>query len=224
MIENLKGIVVRKTEYQESSKILMVYTKKYGNISVIGKGARRQGSPLSASLEVFNYISFIIYHKFERDVQPVKESVIIESFENIKSSPELYKTGMAILYIIKHIGKTGEYFPLLLNSLRKLNEGNIDIFWRFYILSLSIAGYKPALDRCRHCKKEIKESGYFVISEGGVLCKDCYTDSGLYLEKNEIQRLKTLGKGKILKLNKKEKSLLLNFGRYHFGEWVSHIG
>ncbi len=223
MIKRLKGIVIGKIEYQESSKILKVYTKEYGNISIIGKGARRQGSILSAPLEVFNYISFVIYYKFEREIQTVKEASIIEHFENIKSSPELYKTGTAMLHIIKHIGKTGEYFSLLLNSLRKLNEGNTDIFWRFYVLSLSIAGYKPALDRCRHCKREVKEGGYFVISEGGILCKDCYTNGGLYLEKDEIQQLRALQKGKILKLNKKEKNLLLNFGRYHLGEWVSHI-
>jgi len=138
MIKKLKGIVIGKTEYQESSKILKIYTKEYGNISVIGKGARRQGSILSAPLEVFNYISFIVYYKFEREIQTVKEASIIEHFENIKSSTNLYKIGKAILYIIKHIGKTGEYFSLLLNSLKKLNEGDSDIFWRFYVLSLSI--------------------------------------------------------------------------------------
>jgi len=223
MIKSLKGIVIGKTEYQESSKILRVYTKNYGNISIIGKGARKQGSVLASPLEVFNYISFIIYHKSEREVQPVKEASIIEYFENIKKTPELYKSGMSMLYIIRHIGRTGEYFSLLLNSLKLLNKGNLDVFWRFYILTLSIAGYKPVLNKCIRCKRNIEKDGYFVISNGGILCKKCHIQGGIYLEEEEIQRLRTLEKGKILNLTQKEKQLLLNFGRYHLGDWVSHI-
>ena len=45
------GIVLKEIKYQETSKILSIYTKKLGKISVMAQGANRPKSRLLANTQ-----------------------------------------------------------------------------------------------------------------------------------------------------------------------------
>jgi len=53
-----KGIVLAKRNFSETDRIIVLYTKNLGKISLIAKGVRKLKSRKRGSLEVFNLISF----------------------------------------------------------------------------------------------------------------------------------------------------------------------
>ena len=63
MIVSTDAIVLRSMKYGETSKIVTLYSKKFGKIKVIAKGARSAKSKFGASLEPMMHSSVIFYKK-----------------------------------------------------------------------------------------------------------------------------------------------------------------
>lgn len=76
-----EGIVLRELKYQETSKILSIYTKKMGKISVMAKGANRPKSTLIANTQPFSYNEFQLSEG--RNFFYINQADIIDSFYDI---------------------------------------------------------------------------------------------------------------------------------------------
>ena len=50
MLESVEGVVIREKDYGETSKIIDVFTKEHGLISLISKGSKKPKSQLSAEI------------------------------------------------------------------------------------------------------------------------------------------------------------------------------
>ena len=66
MITKVEGIIVSETPYGDTSKIINLYTKEYGIIGVMCKGAKSMKSRLRALTMKFTYGSFYIYYKEDK--------------------------------------------------------------------------------------------------------------------------------------------------------------
>ena len=51
MIVQTEGLVLRNFRMSESSKVVIVYTRNFGKVRLVAKGARRPKSKFGASLE-----------------------------------------------------------------------------------------------------------------------------------------------------------------------------
>ncbi|EIL2440479.1 DNA repair protein RecO, partial [Listeria monocytogenes] len=47
-MEKCEGIVIRQTSYRESDKIVRMYTREFGKIGVVARGAKKTKSRLAA--------------------------------------------------------------------------------------------------------------------------------------------------------------------------------
>ena len=50
-----EGIVLKEMRYRDTSKILSIYTKKYGKVSVMARGAYKPRSMIIANTQPFSY-------------------------------------------------------------------------------------------------------------------------------------------------------------------------
>lgn len=48
MLEKCEGIVIRTTDYGETNKITTLYTREWGKVGVMARGAKKTNSRLSA--------------------------------------------------------------------------------------------------------------------------------------------------------------------------------
>lgn len=142
-----EGIVLTRIIYGEADRIISVYTKDYGRISLLAKGVRRPKSRKRGHLENFSYINFHAVRGRGLDI--LTEVEIIEEFCKLKKS--LKKISLAY-YFCEVVGKTtreGEknldLFNLLLSYLKKLkNENQLKILrLNFISRLLIILGYWP---------------------------------------------------------------------------------
>lgn len=53
---NFEGIVIKKSNFSEADKIVTIFTKEFGKITVLAKGLRRMTSKRSGSLDLFSHI------------------------------------------------------------------------------------------------------------------------------------------------------------------------
>lgn len=53
---SFEGVVIKKSNYSEADKIVTIFTKEFGKITVLAKGLRRMSSKRSGSLDLFTHI------------------------------------------------------------------------------------------------------------------------------------------------------------------------
>lgn len=140
------GIVLGKKNLGEADKIINVYSKEFGKLSLVAKGIRRPRSRKRGHIEIFNLIKFQGMSGKSMDI--LTEAEVVENFSNIRKS--LKKISLAY-YLCEVVGKitneeTGtEIFDLLLLSLKKLEKTSKlkDLRLEFIHKILVITGYHP---------------------------------------------------------------------------------
>lgn len=112
-----EGIVLARRRYSEADRILSVYSKNQGRLSLIAKGVRRPISKKRGHLEVFNQIKFQAVHG--RGLDLMTEAEIVDNFAQVRKN--LKKIALAY-YFMEVVGRTtheGERHPELYASIIK---------------------------------------------------------------------------------------------------------
>ena len=208
MLIEVEGIITKEVAYQESSKILTIFTKEYGMISVLSKGCRTLKSKLRSGSRVLSYGKFFI--RYKKDGLSILTSIdIINPFTSIFSDIARISYASYMLELSNEVFRSSlenNIFDLLRDTLIKLNEGYdgevlISILEVKY---LSYLGVSLNVDSCVVCgnKTRIKTVS---IDSGGFLCDNCYTNEKIYSSKM-ITLLRTFSYVDISKISKLEVS------------------
>lgn len=119
-----EAVVLARRNFGEADRILSVYTKNHGRLSLIAKGIRRPKSRKRGHLEVFSYMRFQAVSGRGLDI--MTEAEVIDSFSQIRKS--LKKVALAY-YFMEVVGRTTheeepnyELFNLILDYLKRLTQ------------------------------------------------------------------------------------------------------
>lgn len=199
-LNRTEAIILKSQRQGETTKILTLYTKAFGKLSLIAKGARTSRGRYWGSLELFNHVSVLFYHKENRDLQFLSQADILHSFLRIRS--ELGRMTLAMLaceWIQKSemggAANTGT-FNLLLETLKALDcarGGLKNIVRCFQLHSMELHGLKPDLHGCVSCHREApSESISFDVENGSYRCHDCMPVAGLTVSGGALDLLRWL--------------------------------
>jgi DNA repair protein RecO (recombination protein O) len=121
-----EGIILARKNYSEADRILIIFSKDYGKLSLIAKGVRRLKSRKRAHIEIFNRIKFSASHGKTLDL--MTEAEIIDSLTDIKNN--LKKVSLAY-YFAEVVGrstregeKNSEIYEELINFLVGLRRSS----------------------------------------------------------------------------------------------------
>ena len=204
-ITKVKGIIISESNYSETSKLINIYTKEYGLISAIAKGAKRLKSPLRSVTSKLTYADFQLNYK-EGKLSNLLVADVINPFNEIKK--DLLKISYAsfLLELTSQVTKQTnekEIFDILEASLLKIEEG-YDPMIITNILELKYLDYlgiKPELNSCAVCgsTKVITVS----TNKGGFVCMNCHTNEKI-VDKKTVKILRMLYYVDISKISKIE--------------------
>lgn len=147
-----EGVILRRIKYSETSLIVTLYTREYGKISLLAKGARNPKSKFVGSLEPVTYVSIVYYHKDSRDLQMLSEIDNVSSNSSIISSIKKVAVAFAIINlvdsVVTELESNEDLFDLLKDSLLVLNDRELDIpiLWYFEINLLRQIGFEIDVD------------------------------------------------------------------------------
>lgn len=142
-----QGIVLARKDYSEADRILILYTKEFGKISLVAKGVRKPKSRKRGHLEVFSHIKFSAAKT--KSLPIITEAETLNNFSPIRKN--LKKISVAY-FLLETIGrltrdeeKNPQLFNLLLTTLKKLQSSNQTRILRedFIKQSLVILGFWP---------------------------------------------------------------------------------
>jgi DNA repair protein RecO (recombination protein O) len=176
MLQKCEGIVIRTTDYGENNKIVTLYTREWGKIGVMARGAKKPNSRLSAVTQLFTHGYFLL--KRGSGLGSLQQGEMISSMRSI--GEDIFLTAYAS-YIVELTDKCTEdhkpnpfHFELLYQTLNYMNEGyEPDILMNIYEMKmLNVMGLYPILNQCSVCGSA---DGHFSFSirEGGFICHRC---------------------------------------------------
>lgn len=87
-----EGLIIKRRNYKDSDRILTIFTKDQGKITVKAAGVRKITSRRSSHIELLNYVNLTLY-KSPSGFPILTEAGVIDSFSSVKQ--DLDKVGMA---------------------------------------------------------------------------------------------------------------------------------
>ena len=203
-----EAIVLRTTKYAESDLILNVFTQKFGKIGIYAKNARRLKSPLMSSSQIFAYSNMMI--RGYNGKYNLSKAELIDNNYRISDDMDSLYLGYYYLQFVEKAGLEEEtnikLFNLLKSSLLSLQENSNYILQKIYfdMKIIEIFGYKPIIDRCTFCGKNIQIGNYMIISSGGRVCNSCMvgeeSNNSLKLDTTSYLLMDFIQKGNLDKL------------------------
>ncbi len=172
------AVVLRRLDFGETGKQLIIYTPRYGKLSVIAKGVKRATSKLAGHLEPLA-LSHVVAAR-GRNLDTITQADTVESFIRARSEPDRLFHALLVAELLDKLTVERDPNPVLwllfVDTLRRVDSG--DDTWRatvyFWLRLLSESGYQPALDACVQCGSAlVPRSLYFGPTAGGLLCQSC---------------------------------------------------
>lgn len=173
------GLVLRETEYKESSRILTVLTGSEGKITVSAKGTKRKGSKTAASTQLLAYSEMTLFRGADNR-WTLTEARSLELFNGLRDELELLTLGTYIAEILETVSDEDspnpEVLSLGLNSLYALSyrlKQKEVVKAAFELRMMCLAGFAPVLDCCCECGGEVLDKCFFDLIGGIVYCNKC---------------------------------------------------
>jgi DNA repair protein RecO (recombination protein O) len=190
-----EAVVLRVSDYSESSQIVSLLTAGSGLVRLIAKGARRgTKTRFSAGIDLLEHgtVTFVPAHG-DAGLGNLAEWTQRDAFAAVRSDlGSLY----AALYAVELVPPLTEEYdphPGLFESLLTLLRGLADpprplgaaaadrraavvaAVLRFQVRLLNEIGLMPRLTECVECRRPAGggAGAYFSASAGGLLCRDC---------------------------------------------------
>ena len=177
------AIVIRSHDYGESDRIITFFTKDFGKIKGIAKGARRSKKRFQNALDLFSHLRLIFFDREGMGLVRAEGCDIINSFPKIREDLKKIFYGNYFLELANEMAAEGEANPeafnLLLSFLSILNETEAkeEGLRVFEIRMLSLFGYQPNMRRCDLCKNgwgDLKTVPLlFSLQRGSLVCERC---------------------------------------------------
>ncbi|MDA1016785.1 MAG: DNA repair protein RecO [Planctomycetota bacterium] len=180
-VEKTDGLVVRQTDWSETSRIVTFFTSEHGKISVVAKGARRLKSPFDAAIDLLSECRIVFIRKSSNSLDILTEAQLKQRF--LPHGQNLYTLygGYYVAELLDAL--TEEYDPhpnLYLTSIDTLSRLSKDgdpklTIVRFELAVLREIGQLPAIDACGECGEMVQtgRNYTFWVSQGGLLCTNC---------------------------------------------------
>jgi DNA repair protein RecO (recombination protein O) len=178
------AIVLQSHHYGESDKIVTFFTKDFGKIKGIAKGARRSKKRFQNALDLFSHLRLIFFDREGMGLVRADNCDILHTFPRIREDLKKIFYGNYYLELVKEMAGERETnvgaFELLLSFLSTLEtiEPQEEALRMFEIRMLSLFGYRPNMRRCSLCKRDWSDlmeisSIFFSLELGAIICEQC---------------------------------------------------
>lgn len=176
--QRVEAVVLRHSDWGETDRLLVLFTREKGKIRAIAKGVRRIRSRKAGHLEPFTRSSLQL--ALGQDFWLVTQAETVACYPALLE--DLLRTGYAA-YMIELVdrftmeeGQNVSLYTLLADTLQRIAEEPDPFLAVRYgeMRMLELFGFRPELFNCVQCGKAIQaEDQFFSAEMGGALCPGC---------------------------------------------------
>jgi DNA repair protein RecO (recombination protein O) len=177
-----EAICLTVQKFSETSKIAVLYTRAWGRISVIAKGANRPKSQFLGHLEPLSVAECVIYKKSREQLHLLASCRATVPWIGLTDS--LTRAGYAFAvgeFLYRHTYEEADerMYSLArhtLETMSRLPETHLGRqYWGFLLTALGHMGFRPNYNFCDSCHRS-PEAGQKVVFDaiaGKIVCRAC---------------------------------------------------
>ncbi len=177
-LERATGLVVRGTDWSETSRIVTLFTRERGKVRALAKGGRRLKSGFEVALDLLAVCHVVFIHKPGGGLDLLTEAQAAERFTALRTDlPSLY-AGYYVAELLSDGTQDLDPHPALFDAaLAALRAGGLGPLPAFEVVWLRELGYSPRLNACAVCGRQRTgpATGPVTLSPtaGGIVCRNC---------------------------------------------------
>src|SRR5262249_29597405 len=154
--EKANALVVRTTDWSDTSRIATLWTRELGKVRVLAKGARRLKSNFDSALDLLTVCSIVLLRKSSGNLDLLTEAQVTKRFPRLRADLEALYAAYYVAELLSEWTEDYDPHPLLfdeaLAAIEDFGGGHTRArLIRFELVMLKELGYKPVLDRCAVC-------------------------------------------------------------------------
>ncbi len=171
----VSAIVLKRRDQGEADRLLTVFTRERGKLTLLAKGVRRQASRKAGHIEPFTLVDLLVAKG--RSLHLVTQAETVEAHRPLRE--DLWRSAWAYYVAELTDAFTLEedpqelLFDLVAETLARLERAEDPaICVRYFELHLlGLVGYQPQLFRCVECNALLRpEVNFLSLERGGALC------------------------------------------------------
>jgi DNA repair protein RecO (recombination protein O) len=179
--EKTLGIVLRVVDFSETSCVVTIFTREFGKVRGLAKGARRPKGPFESALDLLALVRLVFLRKSSDALDLLTEAKLERRFRGAERGLARLYAGYYVAELLDALTDDDDPHPELFDaaetSLRALETTapTAQVVLRFELAALRLLGHWPSLDACVECGKPIvvQDRISFALVAGGALCRDC---------------------------------------------------
>ncbi len=180
--EKALGLVVRGTDYSETSRIATLWTREWGKIHVLAKGARRPKSNFESALDLLSLCSIVLIRKTSGGLDLLTEARVEQRFAGLRRDLSALYAGYYIAELLSDLTEDHDPHPGLFDASVAILErlglpGGTTPGWLMAWESrlLRELGYAPLWTECAGCREPLAAAATMTYSAaaGGMICGRC---------------------------------------------------
>ena len=187
MSEKAEALVLRVVEFSETSSVLTLFSREFGKIHALAKGARRPKGPFESALDLLSRVRLVFPRKSSEALDLLTEAKLERRFRTAGRDLSGLYGAYYVAELLNELTHDGdphpELFDLAVETLENLSAGSPpagSTTLRFELAALRILGHLPSLGHCVECgdpvattHKGAARRTAFGLTVGGVLCDTC---------------------------------------------------
>ncbi len=172
-----EAIVVRTYPLGDTSRIAVLYSREFGLVRGVAKGARGPRSPFGAGLEPLSRVDVMLYRKDGRELDLLSKLDVIEDWRATDLARVTH--AQAALELVDRLVWETEPMPalfaLLVAALVALRDAPVErlasFTLGFQLQAATLLGYRPEIERCAGCGAP--PAARWAPARGGAVCDRC---------------------------------------------------
>lgn len=185
MIYQQTGMMIRQTNYSETSRIITILTESGELVPLMARGFNKPKSPFTVLRQ--GYLEALFTYNRFKGMGTLNDVDVTERFSQLNGDFDLYTHASYILEVISRAldeeYSESAYYNLLKRAYELINEGNE----RYAVTSLVLIKMLPAyggelnVDACAICgESNYQNYSHYSFKYHSVICNRCLTEETLH--------------------------------------------
>lgn len=187
-LRETEAIVLRTYRLGEADKIVSLFTRQFGRLRGVARGAQRPKSHYGGTLELLTHVRLWLFERENRDLVYLNAVELLESFFVMQKDYRVQVAAQYVAEVSERLLPEREVderaFRLLVAVLRGLKASReVDLpllYFNYWLLRLE--GFLPDLERCASCGHGLAlgsgESAHYATGSEGLVCSNCRSHRG----------------------------------------------
>ncbi len=176
-----QAVILRTFDFAESDRLVSFYTRDFGLLRGVAKGAKRSLRRFGSALEPFTLNEVTFFAREHQELVRLERCRIVRAFPEIAHNVRRVALGAYLLELVLGLSPEREAHPevyrLLVYYIDQLTQTAFreSMIHLFELRLFGLLGYEPQFMCCVACNSpfDISAAYHFSIQRGGIVCPRC---------------------------------------------------